>query len=194
MFQEHKAMQMAIRTHLKCQTLDSLIQTAAQVTSDMHQKALINMKAVTAAQLAGHDAGLQTSIDKETCDSLKANANIGIANERAIFYKDFYLYVWHEYREVAATRIILSSGSGSNGSLFDDSKFACAGYSYDQIAKIKPLSDAAWQVMKTKGQFSNARAQAENVIEACQKNFDEVKKSPAIQMLEAGFKALEVKD
>jgi len=193
-FQEHKAMQMAVRVHRKCQTLDTLTETAALITSDMRRQALINLGAASFDQIAGHDAGLQASIDKGSCDTLKANPNIGVANERAIFYKDFYLYVWHEYREVAATRIILSSSSGSNGSLFDDSKFACAGYSFDQIGKIKPLSDAAWQVMKTKGQFSNARAEAEKIIEACQKNLDEMKSSPAVRMLEAGFKALEAKD
>lgn len=183
-YQEYRALQISMRVQLKCQTLDTLTYTAARITAELRKKSLLDMGATTEADLDAANGALQQDIDNQTCDGLAGNAVLSTANERATFYKDYYLYVWHEYREVVAAKIMLSDD-------WDDvSEYGCAGYTHDQINEIRPLSNAAWQVMKTKGYFDNAHAEAKNILKSCQNDSDTMKFSPAIQMLEAGFNAL----
>ena len=180
-YNEHQAMQIAMKAHQKCKGLDTLTFVAAAITADLRKTALVQMNALTDSQVANARGAAQKEIDAEKCDTLKAKPVLKSYNERAIFYRDFYLYIWHEYMEVAALQIIMGKGSLAE----NKTGFGCGKHSYDQIRAIKPYTDKAHQAMKTKGQYKNARAQAEEMIKNCQAKLPGVAASPLMQMLEA---------
>lgn len=182
-YNEHQAMQIAIKVHSKCGGIDQLASTAAVITADMRKLTLVNMKALTDEQMIAARDAIQKQIDSEYCEAIRAKPAVKQSNERAVFYRDFYLYVWHQYMELAAIRVITGGGTRFGGK----DQYGCAGYSYDQIRTIKPLTDAAAKTMKTKGQYQNARKQAEDVLKSCQTNNTGIKNSPAVRMLEAAM-------
>jgi len=180
-FDEYRAMQFAIMAHRKCNTLDTLTEKAAETTSNLRTQKLLELRAIKQPQLDTAQAAIQKDVDGASCEKIKGNANLKISNERATFYKDFYLYIWYEYVELAAMRTIFSGDALSGGA----DKFGCGKYSFDQIRAIKPYTDAADQAMAGKGQYKNARAQAEDMIENCQAKKPGVTTSPLMQMMDA---------
>ena len=182
-FNEYKAMEIAKNTHKKCGGLDALTFKAAQLTGKIRHDALINMKAATTAQLSTTAANISKSINGTSCENLKKDNNLKISNERAVFYKNFYLYIWHEYREIAAARTIFSKEALSGG----EEKYRCGKYSFKQMGYIKPFTDAAYAALKNKGQYQNARREAKNMINSCKMPNNDVASSPLMQMLEAAM-------
>jgi len=142
------------------------------------------MGALSSAQADAANLDLQGYVDGHGCEDLKAIPSLSVANERATFYKDYYLYIWHEYMEVASLELIYSKD------VFDDSNYGCGGYSYDQIESIAPLTTAAKQVMSSKGQFMNARTEAKTILKSCKADGAAMAGTPAITMLEAALAEL----
>lgn len=180
-FNEYRAMQLAIMVHGKCNTIDKLTLKAAETTSDLRTQKLLEIRAIDQPQLNKARAAIQKELDGISCGQVKANPNLMLANNRATFYKDFYLLIWYEYMEVAALRILLQKGDIAS----NEGKFRCGKYSFDQISAIKPYTDAAYNAMKGKGQHKNSQAQAKDLIEKCQNKTPGVETSPLMQMMDA---------
>ncbi|GAB5486519.1 MAG: hypothetical protein Pars2KO_00890 [Parasphingorhabdus sp.] len=179
-FNEYRAMQFAIMVHRKCNTIDKLTLKAAETTSDLRTRKLLEIRAIDQPQLNKARAAIQKELDGVSCGQVKANANLILANNRATFYKDFYLLIWYEYMEVAALRIMLQKGDIAG----NKAKFQCGQYSFDQIRAIKPYTDAAYNAMKGRGQYKNSQAQAKDLIEKCQNKTPGVETSPLMQMMD----------
>lgn len=180
-FNEYRAMQLAITVHRKCNTIDSLTVKAAETTSGLRTRKLLEIRAIDQPQLDTTRAAIQKEVDGISCGQIKANPNLMLANSRATFYKDFYLLIWYEYMEVAALRILLQKGDIAS----NEAKFRCGKYSFDQISAIKPLTDAANKSKKVTGHRKNSQAQAKDLIEKCQNKTPGVETSPLMQMMDA---------
>ena len=181
LFNEHQAMQIAMKSHQKCSGLDTLTFVAAAITADLRKNALVSMQAMNKTQVATARGSIQKEIDAQKCEDIKENSNLIISNDHAMFYKNFYLLVWYEYVEVAALRMIMNKSALTDGK----DKFGCGKYSFDQIRAIAPFTDAAREALKGKGQFENSRAQAEQMIKNCQAKAPGIAASPLMQLMDA---------